>query len=232
MLWHDLLWRTPVLVTATAMHTCICALHVDSGFARVAGTGLCNVSVPSLLSASLSLLHPCDRALETIRMKRKPSRDGKVHQVIPVVPYDIVGQMMVQCCRQPGLAEIALAFLDFGGQELYFREWVQLQGKTFGQAMYLFDHAIPIGVKVAAAPNSRNGTVMLNPPMTTSSLPETASSAWRLMSTATAHARASSCPNPCFQPLQPPLHPRETPHPLGLWLPRLPPSAPRGPARR
>uniref|UniRef100_A0A7S2S8C3 RCK N-terminal domain-containing protein n=1 Tax=Mucochytrium quahogii TaxID=96639 RepID=A0A7S2S8C3_9STRA len=66
-----------------------------------------------------------------------------------VVAHDIIGRLMIQCARQPGLAQILEQLLGFAGDEFYFAEWPSLTGKTFLDAAFAFDQAIPIGVKPA-----------------------------------------------------------------------------------
>ncbi|GBG27176.1 Ion channel CASTOR [Hondaea fermentalgiana] len=66
-----------------------------------------------------------------------------------VVAHDIIGRLMIQCARQPGLAQILEQLLGFAGDEFYLEEWPQLVGKTFLDASFAFDQAVPIGVKPA-----------------------------------------------------------------------------------
>ena len=64
-----------------------------------------------------------------------------------VVAHDIIGRLMIQCARQPGLAHILEKLLGFDGDEFYFGEWPELVGKTFLDASFAFDQAVVIGVK-------------------------------------------------------------------------------------
>mmetsp|Transcript_4108 Transcript_4108/g.8868 ORF Transcript_4108/g.8868 Transcript_4108/m.8868 type:complete len:1132 (+) Transcript_4108:483-3878(+) len=66
-----------------------------------------------------------------------------------VVAHDIIGRLMIQCARQPGLAQILEQLLGFAGDEFYLEEWPQLTGKTFLDASFVFDQAVPIGIKPA-----------------------------------------------------------------------------------
>lgn len=76
--------------------------------------------------------------------------------ITAVVPHDITGRLMVQCTIQPGLAEVYTSLLGFRGDEFYFKHWPQLTGKTFGDALYMFRDAVPLGVR-------RGGRVHLCP---------------------------------------------------------------------
>jgi len=71
---------------------------------------------------------------------------GKVETV---VAHDIIGRLMVQCARQPGLAQILEQLLGFAGDEFYIKEWPELVGLTFRDASFRFDQAVPIGIKPA-----------------------------------------------------------------------------------
>ncbi|EYU38180.1 hypothetical protein MIMGU_mgv1a020953mg [Erythranthe guttata] len=65
-----------------------------------------------------------------------------------VVAHDVIGRLMIQCARQPGLAQIWEDILGFENCEFYFKRWPKF-----------FPEAIPCGVKVA----SHGGKIILNP---------------------------------------------------------------------
>ena len=52
-------------------------------------------------------------------------------EMVPVVAHDIIGRLMIQCARQPGLAYVFSHIFEFDGNEIYIKEWPQLVGKTF-----------------------------------------------------------------------------------------------------
>ena len=74
-----------------------------------------------------------------------------------VVTHDIIGRLMIQCARCPGLATVLEEMMGFEGSEFYLEEWPELVGKTFFDITCLFDDAIPIGIK------SCDGQVFINP---------------------------------------------------------------------
>nr|ADV78046.1 DMI1 [Dumortiera hirsuta] len=76
-----------------------------------------------------------------------------------VVAHDVIGRLMIQCARQPGLAQIWEDILGFDNAEFYVKRWPQLNGKRFEEVLLSFLDAIPCGVKVAAD----NGNIILNP---------------------------------------------------------------------
>ncbi|KAK7285676.1 hypothetical protein RJT34_20454 [Clitoria ternatea] len=76
-----------------------------------------------------------------------------------VVAHDVIGRLMIQCARQPGLAQIWEDILGFENCEFYIKKWPQLDGKQFEDVLISFPAAIPCGIKVA----SYGGKIILNP---------------------------------------------------------------------
>lgn len=78
-------------------------------------------------------------------------------QVISVRSHDVIARVTAQASRQPGLANVMLDLMDFGGDEIYFSNIPALEGKTYGDALLSFNKASVIGVQDA------KGNVHLNP---------------------------------------------------------------------
>ncbi|KAK7397512.1 hypothetical protein VNO78_18688 [Psophocarpus tetragonolobus] len=76
-----------------------------------------------------------------------------------VVAHDVIGRLMIQCARQPGLAQIWEDILGFENCEFYIKRWPQLEGMLFEDVLISFPAAIPCGIKVA----SYGGKIILNP---------------------------------------------------------------------
>ncbi|KAK9950920.1 hypothetical protein M0R45_006386 [Rubus argutus] len=76
-----------------------------------------------------------------------------------VVAHDVIGRLMIQCARQPGLAQIWEDILGFENCEFYIKRWPQLDGMHFDDVLISYPDAIPCGVKVA----SLGGKIILNP---------------------------------------------------------------------
>ncbi|XP_017409827.1 ion channel CASTOR isoform X2 [Vigna angularis] len=66
-----------------------------------------------------------------------------------VVAHDVIGRLMIQCARQPGLAQIWEDILGFENCEFYIKRWPQLEGMQFEDILISFPAAIPCGIKVA-----------------------------------------------------------------------------------
>ncbi|KAL2345997.1 hypothetical protein Fmac_007282 [Flemingia macrophylla] len=79
-----------------------------------------------------------------------------------VVAHDVIGRLMIQCARQPGLAQVKIIWEDilgFENCEFYIKRWPQLEGMQFEDVLISFPAAIPCGIKVA----SYGGKIILNP---------------------------------------------------------------------
>ncbi|XP_047330284.1 ion channel CASTOR-like isoform X2 [Impatiens glandulifera] len=76
-----------------------------------------------------------------------------------VVAHDVIGRLMIQCARQPGLAQIWEDILGFENCEFYIKRWSQLDGMQFEDVLISFPDAIPCGVKST----SFGGKIILNP---------------------------------------------------------------------
>ena len=74
-----------------------------------------------------------------------------------LVSHDIMGRLMIKTARTSGLANVYNRMLGFEDDEFYMSNWndarrarsgtVSLTGRTFGEAIRMFDDAIPIGVR-------------------------------------------------------------------------------------
>mmetsp|Transcript_11245 Transcript_11245/g.22265 ORF Transcript_11245/g.22265 Transcript_11245/m.22265 type:complete len:821 (+) Transcript_11245:92-2554(+) len=74
-----------------------------------------------------------------------------------IVAHDIIGRLMIQCARQPGLAYVLENLMGFDGDEFYIQNWPELEGLSFDDITCRFDDAVPIGIK------STDGHIKINP---------------------------------------------------------------------
>jgi voltage-gated potassium channel Kch len=74
---------------------------------------------------------------------------------------DVIARVVAQTCRQTGLSTVYTELLDYGGDEIYFKEEASLTGMSFADALFSFDTSSVIGMRTA------DGIVRLNPPMET-----------------------------------------------------------------
>ncbi|NMC77898.1 MAG: potassium transporter TrkA, partial [Chloroflexi bacterium] len=78
-----------------------------------------------------------------------------------VLTSSLISRIIAQTCRQSGLSVVYTELLDFGGDEIYFKEEAELAGKTFGEALHAYKDSAVIGL------HSPGQGVRLNPSMDT-----------------------------------------------------------------
>ena len=66
--------------------------------------------------------------------------------IIPVMPENIISNVAAQSLRQRGLGLVVLDFLDFDGDEIYFKHVPELAGSTFLEAILSFEDSSVIGI--------------------------------------------------------------------------------------
>ena len=89
------------------------------------------------------------------------SKEQATHSIQAIVPHDVIGRLMIQCARQRHLAEVYDHLCGFDGCEFYFQNWPDLTARRWGEVLYSFADACPIGVRHGAADGS---AILLNPP--------------------------------------------------------------------
>jgi voltage-gated potassium channel Kch len=78
-----------------------------------------------------------------------------------VLTGDLISRIIAQTCRQSGLSVVYTELLDFGGDEIYFKEEPTLTGKTFQEALSSYRTSAVLGLE------QKDQGVRLNPPMDT-----------------------------------------------------------------
>ncbi|CAI7900608.1 unnamed protein product [Closterium sp. NIES-53] len=101
------------------------------------------------------------------------SMRGRRRRLVPVAAENLSLRTLLSAAVHRGTADVTTDLLDFENDEFYFKEWPELVGRTFGDALFLFDNATPCGLMKAprqhAAPDasgagSTMGEVLVNPP--------------------------------------------------------------------
>ncbi len=73
----------------------------------------------------------------------------------------LISRVIAQTCRQSGLSVVYTELLDFGGDEIYFKNEPGLAGKTFGEALLAYEDSAVLGVR------QKGRLPQLNPAMDT-----------------------------------------------------------------
>ena len=84
---------------------------------------------------------------------------GRNDHVQAILTGDLVARVVAQTSRQSGLSVVYTELMNFGGDEIYFKHEPELAGKTFGEALLLYEDSCVMGLRKA------NGRILLNPPM-------------------------------------------------------------------
>ncbi len=86
---------------------------------------------------------------------------GQRDVVQPILTSDLIARVVAQTSRQSGLSIVYTELMNFGGDEIYFKEEPALVGKTYGDALLAYEDSAMLGLRRA------DGTAFINPPMET-----------------------------------------------------------------
>ncbi|NWF65429.1 MAG: NAD-binding protein, partial [Chloroflexi bacterium] len=81
--------------------------------------------------------------------------------VQPILTTDLIARVVAQTSRQSGLSVVYTELMNFGGDEIYFKQEPALIGKTYGDALLAYETCAVMGIRRA------DGSVFLNPAMDT-----------------------------------------------------------------
>jgi Trk K+ transport system NAD-binding subunit len=86
---------------------------------------------------------------------------GTKDKLHAVLTSDVIARVTAQTSRQSGLSLVYTELLNFGGDEIYFKEEPSLSGKLFSDALNAYEDSALIGIQQV------DGGIKLNPPMDT-----------------------------------------------------------------
>ena len=86
---------------------------------------------------------------------------GADDKVFPLLTGDLIARVVAQTSRQSGLSVVYTELMNFGGDEIYFKQEPSLSGKTFGEALLAYEDFDCDG------PAQSGRYHLLNPPMDT-----------------------------------------------------------------
>ena len=84
---------------------------------------------------------------------------GANDKVFPLLTGDLIARIVAQTSRQSGLSVVYTELMNFGGDEIYFKQEPGLSGKTFGEILLAYEDSTVMGIRRA------DGRILLNPPM-------------------------------------------------------------------
>ena len=86
---------------------------------------------------------------------------GQRDIVQPVLTNELIARVVAQTSRQSGLSIVYTELMNFGGDEIYFKQEPALTGKPYGDALLAYNDSAVLGLRRA------DGTALMNPPMET-----------------------------------------------------------------
>jgi voltage-gated potassium channel Kch len=86
---------------------------------------------------------------------------GEKDNVQAKLTGDLIARVVAQTSRQSGLSVVYTELMNFGGDEIYFKDESALVGKTFGEALLAFEDSCLMGLRKAT------GQILLSPAMET-----------------------------------------------------------------
>jgi voltage-gated potassium channel Kch len=86
---------------------------------------------------------------------------GERDNVQAIQTGDLIARVVAQTSRQSGLSVVYTELMNFGGDEIYFKNEPALVGQTFGEALLAFEDSALMGLRKA------NGQILLSPSMDT-----------------------------------------------------------------
>ena len=86
---------------------------------------------------------------------------GDKDSVQAVWTGDLIARVVAQTSRQSGLSVVYTELMNFGGDEIYFKQEPGLEGKTYGEALLSYEDSCVMGLRKA------DGSMLMNPAMKT-----------------------------------------------------------------
>jgi voltage-gated potassium channel Kch len=86
---------------------------------------------------------------------------GEKDLVQPILANDIIARVVAQTSRQSGLSIVYTELMNFGDDEIYFKQEPELSGKTYGESLLAFETSTLMGIRKA------DGTVAMSPAVDT-----------------------------------------------------------------
>ena len=81
--------------------------------------------------------------------------------VQPILTTDLIARVVAQTSRQSGLSVVYTELMNFGGDEIYFKQEPNLSGKTYGDALLAYETSTVMGIRRS------DGAIMMSPKMDT-----------------------------------------------------------------
>jgi voltage-gated potassium channel Kch len=77
--------------------------------------------------------------------------------VQPILTNDLIARVVAQTSRQSGLSLVYTELMNFGGDEIYFKQEPDFSGKTYGEALHAYETSTLMGIRKA------DGSISMSP---------------------------------------------------------------------
>ncbi len=81
---------------------------------------------------------------------------GAKDKVMAIQSGELIARVVAQTSRQSGLSVVYTELMNFGGDEIYFKEEPALAGKTFGESLNQFEDSCVLGSAMPTRPQMRS----------------------------------------------------------------------------
>ena len=82
---------------------------------------------------------------------------GAKDLVQPILTNDLIARVVAQTSRQSGLSLVYTELMNFGGDEIYFKQEPDFSGKTYGEALHAYETSTLMGIRKA------DGSIAMSP---------------------------------------------------------------------
>ncbi|HAV75791.1 MAG TPA: potassium transporter TrkA [Anaerolineae bacterium] len=86
---------------------------------------------------------------------------GEDDHVQAVLTRDLIARIVAQTSRQSGLSVVYTELMNFNGDEIYFHNEPALSGKTYGEALLMYEDSCVMGIR------KNDGMILISPSMDT-----------------------------------------------------------------
>ncbi|GAQ92636.1 ion channel DMI1-like [Klebsormidium nitens] len=167
--------QNPDRVDAEVLQTCLVLAHLPNMHANIIAefAELDNVEILKEMHRTLVKKSPIAALPEgkesavpaepSLEEDGNGSAKGRSRKMVPIAAGDVASRMLVYRALEPDLAFAMDELLTFEKNEFRFKEWPELVGKTFAEAVFMFKDAIPCGLRRRHVSDYGRRKILVNP---------------------------------------------------------------------
>ncbi|CAI5510243.1 unnamed protein product [Closterium sp. Naga37s-1] len=147
---------SPSAATATS------ATDATGAAGAVTSTTTPSSSIPTTNESTAAAASTTTGQARTASRGLSSSAGQRRRKLVPVETCGMALRRLVDLALQPAGSAVAAELLRFKGAEFHFKEWKELEGRTFAEAVFLFEEAVPCGVQQMVG--TEDERTLINPP--------------------------------------------------------------------